>query len=46
MIEEGNYHTRAVNNSESDTGGLPLLDGIPSRSVRDLRTEVGGMFVF
>jgi hypothetical protein len=45
-LEESMYRTRGANSSATDTGGLFLLRGIPSREWHDLRTEIGPIFTF
>jgi hypothetical protein len=45
-LEESLFRTRAANNSRSDSGGLPLFRGIPSRETHDLRSEFATIFTF
>ena len=45
-LEEGLYRTRAANNFLLDSGGLPLLRGIPSREAHNIRTEFATIFTF
>ena len=45
-FEQSMYRTITANNSNSDTNGLPLLRGIPSRYWKDIRSEFSTMFSF
>ena len=44
--EESLFRTRAANNSQFSSGGLPLFRGIPSRETHNVRSEFATIFTF
>ncbi len=44
VAEESLYRTRAL--PLNSTGKFPLINGVPTREVKDIRTEIGPIFSF